>query len=891
MTDQKTILVTGGAGFIGSHLCERLHQAGHRVISLDNYFTGSADNHISGVEYRTGHTKNIEMHVAETPDLIFHLGEYSRVEQSVLEPDIVEDLNTAGTAGVIEFWKKKKCKLVYAGSSTKFGDGGATRNTSPYARTKAENTELVKAVGERLGLPYAITYFYNVYGDRERSGVYGTVIEHFKRMYLSGAPCAIVWPGTQERNFTNVDDIVDALVLVGENGAGDEYGLGNETAYSINEVADLFGFGDNTVLFPPRPGNRMSSGLDTTKTRALGWQTSRALPDYIRAFTDLHPRGQKREKRILVFSTTIHPIAGLAEDAFVELARAIPGVHFDVITTRFMRDTPATPPAPNTTLHRVGIGATVDKFLLPFFGFFVALSLVGKHRYLFTWSLMASYGALAAVFLKMFVRSPLLITLADQNLDDLSPLARWLLSIMLSSADQVYGTHGAQEAHATRLAGQSLPRNSLGEGDAFANALRYAYADTVRRTQESAPAPRKKVLILSLSYYPKYVGGAEVAIKEITDRIDQSDIEFHMVTLRFDSTLPKEEQIGNVLVHRIGFTKKNPTLSDLKGFPLYLNKIFFQFSAFFKAQELNKKYHYDAVWAMMAHSVGVPAALFKASHPKVGYLLTLQEGDPPEYIERKMLLFGPLFTRAFIKADVVQVISTFLGHWAKKMGYRGVPVLVPNAVDTKHFSRDFPVSELNGIKDSLGKGMGDVFLITTSRLVTKNAVDDIIKALPLLPANVKFLILGEGPDEEKLKKLTKNLKLESRVQFLGQIGHEELPKYLKISDIFVRPSRSEGMGNSFIEAMAAGLPVIATQEGGIGDFLFDQKRNPDMPVTGWAVDKDSPKQIAEAVKDVMSRAEKARAVVATARAMVLEKYDWNTIAKDMIEKVFKKVLH
>ena len=119
MAGQKTIVVTGGAGFVGSHLCERLVKDGHKVISLDNYFAGSKENHVPGVEYREGHTKDIENLIPETPDIIYHLGEYSRVAKSLEEPEIVLDLNMQGTAGVLEFWRKKKCKLVYAGSSTK----------------------------------------------------------------------------------------------------------------------------------------------------------------------------------------------------------------------------------------------------------------------------------------------------------------------------------------------------------------------------------------------------------------------------------------------------------------------------------------------------------------------------------------------------------------------------------------------------------------------------------------------------------------------------------------------------------------------------------------------------------------------------------------------------
>lgn len=482
----KTILVTGGAGFIGSHLCERLTKSGHKVISLDNYFTGSKHNHIDGVEYREGHTKEIAKHIPETPSIIYHLGEYPRVEQSVLEPDVVHDLNTLGTKAVIEFWKEKKCKLVYAGSSTKFGDAGVTRNTSPYARTKAENSELVRDTGENYQLPYAITYFYNVYGPHERSGVYGTVIEHFKRMYLSGTPCAVVAPGTQVRNFTHVDDIIDALVLIGEKGQGDEYGLGSEQAYSILNVATMFGFGKEIVMFPERLGNRMTSGLDTTKTQVLGWKAKRLLPEYIEEFVGTHNHGNKRERRVLLFSTTMHPVAGLAEDAFVDLARALPSVQFDVVTTRFTKNTDnVKSPAPNITLHRVGIGASVDKFVLPVLGFFTARSLASRHTYLFIWSLMASYATLTATLFKRIKKVALLVTLADQNLDDVPVVYRFILRAMISSADQVYGTHGAQETTVVQTIGKTLPCNSLGEGDAFANALRYAYADIVRRRQKN----------------------------------------------------------------------------------------------------------------------------------------------------------------------------------------------------------------------------------------------------------------------------------------------------------------------------------------------------------------------------------------------------------------------
>ncbi|HEY4489326.1 MAG TPA: NAD-dependent epimerase/dehydratase family protein [Candidatus Paceibacterota bacterium] len=279
---QKTILVTGGAGFIGSHLCERLVKDGNKVISLDNYFTGSKDNHVPGVEYREGHTKDIEELIPETPDLIYHLGEYSRVEKSLTEPALVWDLNKLGTFGVLEFARKRGVKLVYAGSSTKFGDGGLGRDQSPYAWAKATNTELVRNYGAWYNLPYAITYFYNVYGPRERAGAYGTVIEIFHQKKLKGEVITVNAPGTQKRNFTHVNDIVNGLILVGEQGEGDDFGIGNESEYSILEVANMFG--GEIVMGPEVLGNRMSSDIDTSKTRLLGWEPEQSLDEYVKAF-------------------------------------------------------------------------------------------------------------------------------------------------------------------------------------------------------------------------------------------------------------------------------------------------------------------------------------------------------------------------------------------------------------------------------------------------------------------------------------------------------------------------------------------------------------------------------------------------------------------------------
>jgi len=283
MSERNKILVTGGAGFVGSHLCEALAaDPQNDVVSLDNYFTGSRDNHVDGVTYLEGHTADIATLVSEPPQRVFHLGEYSRVEQSFAEPERVWDLNCRGTQAVVEYCRQHEAKLIYAGSSTKFAAGEPGRDQSPYAWTKATNADLIVNYGTWFGLEYAICYFYNVYGPREiAEGTYATVLGIFRAQHAAGKPLTVREPGTQRRNFTHVADIVAGLLLIGDRGQGDGYGLGAEDEYSILELAEMFG--SDTVMLPGRPGNRSAAALDTSRSSELGWKATRTVRSYVDA--------------------------------------------------------------------------------------------------------------------------------------------------------------------------------------------------------------------------------------------------------------------------------------------------------------------------------------------------------------------------------------------------------------------------------------------------------------------------------------------------------------------------------------------------------------------------------------------------------------------------------
>ncbi len=281
---QKLALVTGGAGFIGSHLCERLVKEGYRVISLDNYFTGSEENHVPGVEYRADHTKKIDQLVPERPDVIYHLGEYARVAKSLEEPALVWDLNMDGTFAVLEYWRKVKCKLVYSGSSTKSvgprEDGVPGRDLAMYTWAKAAMCDLVNNYARWYELSYVIVYFYNVYGPRERSMAdHGTLIETFRQKYLKGEPLTVRSPGTQRRAFTHVEDTVNGIMFASEQGEGDGYGISSTDDLSLLEVAELFG--GEIEMLPQTKTTRERSVIDSEKITALGWRQAKTLKEYV----------------------------------------------------------------------------------------------------------------------------------------------------------------------------------------------------------------------------------------------------------------------------------------------------------------------------------------------------------------------------------------------------------------------------------------------------------------------------------------------------------------------------------------------------------------------------------------------------------------------------------
>ena len=273
------VLVTGGAGFIGTNLCKRLVELGKSVVCLDNYSSGKQDNHQDGVTYIDADCKFIT-ELSEVPEVVYHLGEYSKVAPSFDDTKKIIETNIYSTAVVIEYCKDNNVKLVYAGSSTKYADNGA--NESPYAFSKAKNTELIKNYGNWFGLQYSICYFYNNYGPYQDTCNDGweTVISIFEKQKTKGIPLTIVKPGTQKRNFTYVGDTVNGLIAAASVNKNDEYQLSSNESYDMYELAKLFNH--EYTLIPERLGDRMISTIDYIETyKKLNWTPKYKLKDWI----------------------------------------------------------------------------------------------------------------------------------------------------------------------------------------------------------------------------------------------------------------------------------------------------------------------------------------------------------------------------------------------------------------------------------------------------------------------------------------------------------------------------------------------------------------------------------------------------------------------------------
>ena len=272
------IVVTGGAGFVGTNLIKRLIEDGHDVVSIDNYSTGSQLNHQKDCFYLTHDITKITDYSFLKPDIIFHMAAIARIQPSFKDPLNYFETNATGTLKIAQYCAENNVPLIYAGSSSHHS--GKFKN--PYTFSKDIGEEITQLFNQHFGLKSSIARFYNVYGPHQLTkGGYATLIGRWLNNIENGHECEIYGDGSKRRDFTHVDDIVDGLIKIMLNQSfGHVFEFGRGKNYSVNEVADMFNI--KPKYTDDKPGEAQETLADYSLAKQkLNWEPKNNLKDYI----------------------------------------------------------------------------------------------------------------------------------------------------------------------------------------------------------------------------------------------------------------------------------------------------------------------------------------------------------------------------------------------------------------------------------------------------------------------------------------------------------------------------------------------------------------------------------------------------------------------------------
>jgi phosphatidylinositol alpha-1,6-mannosyltransferase len=377
----------------------------------------------------------------------------------------------------------------------------------------------------------------------------------------------------------------------------------------------------------------------------------------------------------------------------------------------------------------------------------------------------------------------------------------------------------------------------------------------------------KTILIFTWFYLPQ-VGGSELFIKAIVERLCHR-FRFVIVTAKSSGTIARREERPEATIHRVGLGRS-------------IDKFLYPLPAIRRALAVQPV---DLVHAVMVNAAALSAYFYLRLRDKPS-LLTLQSGDSEDYVRRYVGPFFPFYRKLHRPFRRIHAISSFLKDRAVDYGADPSSItVIPNGVDLDRFHlSNQPQSMLQELRRNLGLE-GRQVVVSVSRLALKNAVDDLIRAVTSIKdahPNAVLLLVGDGEDRPRLEALTEQLGARDYVRFVGAVDHREVAKYLLISDVFVRPSVSEGLGTAFLEAMACGLPVIGTRVGGISEFLHEGE-------TGLFCEAGKPHSIASALESVLSHPELAERLGANGRELVERQYNWNRVA-DGIGNLYDSLL-
>jgi UDP-glucuronate decarboxylase len=442
MAKNLKIMITGGAGFIGSHLCEYLLNQGHKVICLDNFFTSKREN----VEHLLLN-KNFKLieHSINKPLPIKKIGEIDRIYNLAcpasplhyqFDPVETVKTNVLGVVNVLELARQTGARILQASTSEVYGDPKEhpqketyNGSVSPisiracYDEGKRCAETLFMDYHRQYGIEIKIVRIFNTYGPKMAAGD-GRVVSNFILQALNGEDITMYGDGNQTRSFQYVSDLVEATVKMMET-TKDIIGpinIGNPVEITLLElckkIVSLTG-SRSRIVFLPLPANdpiHRQPDIALAK-KILNWQPKVLLNEGLQKTIDYFKGQLKyRDRRILVFNLSYLPLIGGVELTLAEIIKSLPGVEFDIVTARLNENLSRFEKFENVSIHRIGGGSRIDKILFPIRAFFKGWKLFKERKYSTIWAKSSTYAGIAALLMKLkFPKVNYLLTLREST--------------------------------------------------------------------------------------------------------------------------------------------------------------------------------------------------------------------------------------------------------------------------------------------------------------------------------------------------------------------------------------------------------------------------------------------------------------------------------------------
>ncbi len=510
--DKKTILITGGTGFIGSYLCEKYLKEGHKIICLDNLQTTGSTKYIEQLLGKKNfkfikHDIIQPIKFKEKIDWIFNLACSGSPTSYQYDPIHTTKTNTIGVINLLELACRLGARIMQFSTSEIYGDPLVEKqnenyngNVNPlgpracYDEGKRCAETLFMDYYREYGVDIKIIRIFNTYGPKMDIND-GRAMTNFIVNALAGKDLVIYGDGSYTRSFQHIDDLLAGIdLMMNKKDFTGPVNLGNPEEISILALAEKIIAkikSKSKIVKQAKPTDdpkRRCPDIALAKEK-LGWWPKILLDDGLNKTIEYFKTVELPEKRVLAFTIKYYPDLGPAEQAVADLAREMPDTEFYIITGKLKKNLAKYETINNTHIYRLGFGGKFDKYFLALYGAFVARRLNKKYKFKFVWSVMSSYGALAAILFKLMFKDILLLLIFSRSeIKGRGTLRAKLAGLMYKLA--------LKRADTVMLSDISLERNlkliepsadfivRQADNKSFVNQVRYTYAKLLNKQEK-----------------------------------------------------------------------------------------------------------------------------------------------------------------------------------------------------------------------------------------------------------------------------------------------------------------------------------------------------------------------------------------------------------------------